>query len=131
MKFERRDFLKTAGLVTVAGIIPGLISCEDSPSEKQEQETATPGKTVAGSREAGTGSWEGIRGNFVLDPEYIHMAGLLLSSHPEPVREAISEFRRNLNENPANYVENYFGKFPAQVRMPQQIIWAWNRMKLR
>lgn len=98
MKTERRDFLRTAGLAAVAGMFPGIISCDRSSSsqnnEEQEQQS---------SAAEGTENREDYRSRFLLDREYIHMAGLLIASHPRAVREAISEFRDNLDHNPGKH----------------------------
>lgn len=76
--------------------------------------------------------WEEVRRQFGTDPELIHLAGMLIASHPAPVRAAIEEHRRGLDENPARYVlENdtrlrlravraagrYFGTDPACVAL--------------
>jgi selenocysteine lyase/cysteine desulfurase len=65
---------------------------------------------VPGSQPAATGapqsSWQGVRELFDLDPAYMHMAGLLLASHPRPVREAIDSHRRALDNNPVLYWEH-------------------------
>src|SRR5690606_10405597 len=53
---------------------------------------------------------------FQLDQDYIHMAGLLLASNPEPVREAISQHRQRLDENPVNYVQDNYSDGPARDR---------------
>jgi isopenicillin-N epimerase len=39
-----------------------------------------------------------------LDPELIHLGGLLIASHPMAVREAIERHRRGLDENPVRYL---------------------------
>jgi len=77
-------------------------------------------------------SWEEVRAQFDLDPSVVHLAGMLFTSHPRPVREAIERHRRGLDENPADYVlENdtplrlravraagrYFGTDPACVAL--------------
>ena len=104
---KRRNFLKTAGLASVAGIFPAVISCDNSG---QQQEISP------GSSRANTEDWEDIRQQFQLDQDYIHMAGLLLASNPKPVREAISQHRQRLDENPVNYVQDNFSDGPARVR---------------
>lgn len=46
-------------------------------------------------------TWSDIRAHFLLDPGYIHMAQMLLASHPTPVRNAIDKYRKELDLNPA------------------------------
>lgn len=111
MRFYRRDFLKAAGLATVGGVMPGFISCQGSSADKQEK-----GSVNNRLAAPGTHSWEAVRANFELDPAYIHMAGLLIASHPYPVREAIREHRVSLNENPADYVQDRFSPEPSRFR---------------
>lgn len=118
MGIERREFLRTAGLATVAGLLPGMVSCDDSSREEQPTTNSSkePGSYVPEENRATEQSWEEIRQQFKLDPDYIHMAGLLLASHPTPVQEAIEEHRRNLNENPVLYVQDNFSDEPDKVR---------------
>lgn len=48
--------------------------------------------------------WQAVRDSFRLDRDHVHLAGLLLASHPVPVRRAIERHRDKLDENPALYV---------------------------
>jgi isopenicillin-N epimerase len=52
--------------------------------------------------------WQRVRAEFSLSPDYVHLAGFLLASHPRPVREAIERHRKALDDNPALYVEQHF-----------------------
>lgn len=45
-------------------------------------------------------SWQAVRDQFDLDPAVVHMTGMLFSSHPRPVREAIAHYRTELDLNP-------------------------------
>lgn len=45
--------------------------------------------------------WDEIKNLSNLDPNYIHLACSLLSSHPKPIAEAIDYHRRELDKNPA------------------------------
>jgi selenocysteine lyase/cysteine desulfurase len=51
-------------------------------------------------------SWEGVRASFQLRLDYIHMASMLLASHPTPVRTALANYRRELDENPVAAVHH-------------------------
>lgn len=53
-------------------------------------------------------SWLDIRNQFPLEKGKIHMAQMLLASHPKPVKDAIENHRENFNENPTEYWENNF-----------------------
>lgn len=48
--------------------------------------------------------WKRIRSAFNLSPDYVHFEAFLLSSHPEPVRKAIEQYRKNLDANPYIYL---------------------------
>jgi selenocysteine lyase/cysteine desulfurase len=66
---------------------------------------------------AGPGtSWEAVREEFELDPSVIHMAGLLLASHPRPVREAIAKYRQALDRNPPGALHEYGSRDTAVRR---------------
>ncbi len=54
-------------------------------------------------------AWEGIRAQFSLAKDHIHLAALLLVSHPKPVREAIERHRRALDENPVEHMHEHEG----------------------
>lgn len=49
--------------------------------------------------------WDAVRAQFDLTPQVIHMACLLLASHPRPVQSAIYDYRRFLDANPALFAE--------------------------
>jgi isopenicillin-N epimerase len=94
----RRKFV--AGLA----ITPALIGCKAASA-------APPATTPAAPP---TDEWERVRAEFSVSPEWVHMAGFLLASHPRPVREAIERHRRALDDNPALYVEsNMFDPRPV------------------
>lgn len=65
----------------------------------------------ASSVDGRAGTWTNFRSLFKLDPSYIHMTQMLLASHPKPVRDAIDNHRRKLDENPTDYWENNFIQF--------------------
>ncbi len=60
-------------------------------------------------------SWGAVRAQFNLDPRYTHLAGLLLSSHPKPVRDAIDRHRRELDRHPVHYLYDNRWDFEARV----------------
>ena len=53
--------------------------------------------------------WREVRDEFVATPDLVHMAGLLIATHPKRVREAIERHQRGLNENPAGYLTDNWG----------------------
>jgi selenocysteine lyase/cysteine desulfurase len=99
MTIDRRKFLtralSTGALTTVAG---GKLALGAAPATKP---AAAPDLST----------WAGVRAEFPLSRDYIHMALMLLTSHPRPVREAIDRHRRGLDDNPVVY-----GKQEGAVR---------------
>jgi selenocysteine lyase/cysteine desulfurase len=91
MKLDRRDFLSrvTAGAALAV----------------------TPKPAPAASSD-----WAAVRNEFLLSREHIHLALMLLTSHPRPVREAIERHRRRLDENPAEYFEEKFFVADGETR---------------
>ena len=79
------------------------------------------------------GSWDSVRGQFLLAREYSHFSAFMLASHPAPVRAAIAEFREGLDVFPEQYhmgladlelsararqaVARYIGAAPEQVAL--------------
>src|SRR5690242_15260717 len=76
---------------------------------------STAGRAVAAPATS-LADWTAVRNEFLLDRTRIHLALMLLTSHPRPVREAIELHRRKLDENPVDYFEEKFGKAEAEVR---------------
>jgi isopenicillin-N epimerase len=60
------------------------------------------------------GDWQSVREQFDLTPEYIHLGLFYLTSHPRPVRTAIEQLRRRLDQNPFLTVERgmFEDKYP-------------------
>src|SRR5262249_19172457 len=50
--------------------------------------------------------WGKVRAQFRLTPQYTHMAGFYIASHPAQVRDAIDALRKALDENPFLTVEH-------------------------
>jgi len=76
-----------------------------------------PATVAATSAAAGVGSWEAVRKQFLLDPDWIHLAGFLFASHPVAVREAIERHRRGFDANPAAYLHANEGTAEKAVRV--------------
>jgi isopenicillin-N epimerase len=86
MTIDRRDFLAGLG-VTAAAARPAAAAANVS---------------------ANLSDWSAVRAEFPLSRDHIHLALMLLTSHPRPVREAIERHRRRFDENPAGYFEERF-----------------------
>lgn len=100
MAWTRRNFLLTAGLGTAAGT---LASSNATTADKSSQYQSLK-------------NWREVRAHFNLDPKYIHMAGLLLASHPTPVQSAIDQHRDGLDQNPTHYLYDHRQDLVAEVR---------------
>lgn len=96
----RRDFLIRTGLALGAAVLAEM------PSAGVLAGSADPAKLD---------TWEGVRDQFLLSRDFIHMTGFLLASHPRPVREAIEAHRRGLDDNPAHYWEDNEERCEAEV----------------
>ncbi len=86
---KRRSFLQKSGLALGAsGLWPTLSASGPAPTSYR--------------------SWIDIRSQFNLDPNLIHMAQMLLASHPASVREAIAKHRKGFDQNPTEYWEEHW-----------------------
>jgi selenocysteine lyase/cysteine desulfurase len=59
--------------------------------------------------------WLAVRGLFTLRPDLLHFGGLLLASHPAPVRAAIEAHRSGLDNNPVEYLHDNQARLEAEV----------------
>lgn len=104
MPLNRRRFLASAGMSLVAG---GLASARAEPPPKPQ----SPGDLQ---------DWSAVRDEFNLARDYIHLSSFYIASHPRPVREAIDQYRRALDENPFRVVEQ--GMFdPEAEHIPTKV----------
>lgn len=82
---ERRTFLKQAGVLTAglpfAASLPSLAAADPLPPLPRDK-------------------WAQLRSLFNQDPDYLHLANFLITTHPRPVREAIERHRAALDKNP-------------------------------
>jgi isopenicillin-N epimerase len=105
-KINRRELL--TGALVVAGATAGTVSTGGRAF------AAPLPKTAAAAPDLST--WAGVRGEFLLGRDYVHMALMLLASHPRPVREAIERHRRGLDDNPVVYGLKNHASLEAAVR---------------
>lgn len=83
---DRLQFIKNSTITLGAGLaFPGKITF-NSVEEESSFET-----------------WNDIRAQFPLVNGKIHMAQMLLASHPKPVRDAIEKHRKEFDANPTEY----------------------------
>jgi isopenicillin-N epimerase len=105
MSLKRRNLIIAAGLGATATSFSSLVD----RFNKSRVVSQTKSKE-------NTDKWQEIRSQFNLDPNYIHMAGLLITSHPTPVRDAIAQYRIALNENPGLYLSENNYRLQNEVR---------------
>lgn len=100
MPLDRREFLARAGLGVAAGAL-GTAGCtpEGSPVPWRRRD-----------------DWDEVREEFAVSRDRIHLAGLLLATHPAPVREAIARHRRGLDEDPVRYLRRHGRELEAEAR---------------
>ncbi|HEY0110662.1 MAG TPA: aminotransferase class V-fold PLP-dependent enzyme [Fibrella sp.] len=62
-------------------------------------------------------NWETIRNQFTLTKRYIHLgASQFIASHPRPVRQALSRYRRALDYNPVLYTQAHEDEYMQRAR---------------
>ncbi|TVQ08229.1 MAG: aminotransferase class V-fold PLP-dependent enzyme [Balneolaceae bacterium] len=92
---DRKEFLRGSGYMIGAGLaIPILPGFKDY--------------TVSAAGRIRPDNWADVRNQFLLEPDVIHMAMMLLASHPKPVRDAIMKHMREFDKNPVTYWEYHF-----------------------
>ncbi len=112
---KRRKFITRAGLALGGGLAASSCGYREEPSvagaaAAPQQERSVPVEA------ASLDTWPGVRSQFALSPEVIHLGALLVATHPRPVQEAIDEYRRRLNADPVTYLieQNNAGKQAAR-----------------
>lgn len=109
MQLTRRAFLASASAVAATTLAPSRFV------EALEAKTATL---------PGLSTWSDVRAQFSLVRDHLHFASFFIASHPKPVRDAIEDFRRTLDENPFLTVERGMFESEAenmQVKVCQEI----------
>lgn len=92
MTVSRRQFLARTGALAAATFVPGRLV---QALEIGAVETPAPRYDT----------WEQVRAQFTLAPEYLHFSTFYFVSHPRPVREAIENFRRQIDASPYLMIE--------------------------
>ena len=92
MALDRRDFLARGGLTLAAAAVLGPEALAAGPDVESR---ATPL------------TWRGVRSQFRLRRDRVHLGAFLLASHPAPVRAAIERHRAGLRRRP--------GRLPARA----------------
>ena|SRR5207245_6648357 len=86
MSTSRRAFLALNSAALGASLLPrGLLGAVESRSPPMPR----------------LDDWAKVRAQFRLAPDYLHLAGFYIASHPAPVRAAIDAFRQAIDETPS------------------------------
>lgn len=101
---ERRNFLQQAGFALGAGLGFPVLNGFDNFSIS----SSLPREPEVGSRFPLNKDWLDVRNQFSLEKGKIHMAQMLLASHPKVVQQAIDRHRKNFDANPGEYWEENF-----------------------
>ncbi|MBF6034401.1 aminotransferase class V-fold PLP-dependent enzyme [Pseudomonas sp. P155] len=111
---DRRTFLKQAGVMAAA--LPFGASL------------AAPAMATT-SPVASANKWTQLRQLFDQDPQAIHFANFLITSHPKPVREAIERHRATLDRNPGLAMDWDLG---SNEQLQQNVrVWAGQYLQAR
>ena len=94
-ELNRRDLFARAGLIVGAAALGQVDQAESAPDLRD---------------------WAGVRAQFALDPNRIHLASFLLAAHPRPVRAAIERHRRGLDRNAVDYLHANEERLTGEAR---------------
>jgi len=100
---NRRRFISATGVMLGTGGITGVVLIPLISSSPLATEPALS-------------NWDDVRSQFNLSPNKINMSCYWHASHPKPVREAIEQHRRGLDECPSEYFEENASHLEAAVR---------------
>ena len=100
MPLDRREFLVRTGLAAGGAALGagGLAGVEAAAARPRHDATATTHPLD---------TWASVRAQFALSPDRLHFGGLLLTSHPAPVAQAIERHRRGLDADPVGYLHEH------------------------
>ncbi|AXI60811.1 aminotransferase [Pseudomonas kribbensis] len=111
---DRRTFLKQAGVL--AATLPLGVSLA-APARAADPQASPQDK------------WATLRGMFEQDPQSIHFANFLVTSHPKPVREAIARYRADIDRNPGLAMDWDLGV--TEQREENVRVWAGKYLQAR
>jgi selenocysteine lyase/cysteine desulfurase len=104
MAIDRRSFLMTTGISLAAGALARPAWTQSPPPAKAAAPPSSPR------------SWAWVRDQFPVARDLAHFSAFYITSHPRPVRNAIEQLRRALDENPFETVEQDLFRRPDEVR---------------
>src|SRR5439155_24593185 len=104
MSPSRRAFLALNGAALGASLVPrGLLAAVESRSQPMPR----------------LDDWAKVRAQLRLAPDYMHLAGFYISSHPAPARGASDAWRQAPDENPFPVVERGMCETWSDIRQRQ------------
>ncbi|HEY6085288.1 MAG TPA: aminotransferase class V-fold PLP-dependent enzyme, partial [Nitrospira sp.] len=86
---DRRNFLIRSGLALGSAMLAETNAFNRARAEQPLDSSVS--------------NWETVRAQFRLSPDFIHLAGFFLASHPTAVQNAIDTHRRGLDADPIGY----------------------------
>jgi len=100
---SRRQFLVRGAAASVAAFTPNVLLAAI-------QKHTPPAPDLS--------SWNSVRAQFDLAPDWIHLSTFFISSHPKPVRDAIAAYRKAIDANPFLEVEHrWFSEPPNNLQL--------------
>ncbi len=130
LRCSRRQLL-TRGSLLAAALLAAPPACSqwsrcntsgrnqrsDSSIRQATEPPSNPAPPDTGdeTKDSDLSNWQNVRRRFDVDPDLVHMAGMLLSTHPRRVREAIDRHRRGLNDNPVDYLIDHRTRSPDHL----------------
>lgn len=100
---QRREFLTKSSLVLGSSLLPLPALLQASSGQSATDMLLKPG------------DWSGLRKQFALSYDFIHLATFLLASHPKPVADAIARHRHAFDVNPSDYWHEHFMTIDADI----------------
>lgn len=108
---DRRAFFALMGGAAGAAV---ATRCGLSDSVRGVAEPS--GGSDGGSEPFDPQSWSSVRDQFAIAERPIDLSALLLASHPRPVRHAIEEHRRGLDQEPTLYLQRHNRELTGAAR---------------
>jgi isopenicillin-N epimerase len=103
MGLDRRRFLQTAALVAGGTVLP----VAGTVAQEADAGTATAAAT----------DWDAVRRLFSLSTRSVDLSQMLITAHPQPVRQAIARYRDALDVSPIEFLEQNDGRLTDAVLM--------------
>ncbi len=99
-EMSRRQFLHSFGVTSAGSVVWSAAGVQT----RSPQVVPGPGT-----------SWRDVRGMFELRADRIHMAGMVMASHPAPVASAIEKHRAELQKDPVRYIDENRWRLEGEV----------------